>query len=105
MLAFQPQIEVAYGVRLTILSLVMAIALTGMGFLTAMSQPNWKVRATGGALVGLGIAGMHYTGMSALRSARLLELGSGLGRCLLAVWSGIWRRGDDIRVQAVQSKR
>ena len=65
MLAFQPQTEVQYGVGLTVLSLVMAIVLTGMGFLTALSYPSWKVRATGGALVGLGIAGMHYTGMSA----------------------------------------
>ena len=66
MLAFQPQVEVEYGVGLTILSFVMAILLTGMGFVTAMSYPSRPVRATGGALVGLGIAGMHYTGMSAL---------------------------------------
>ncbi|MCJ2053069.1 MHYT domain-containing protein [Methylobacterium sp. J-070] len=68
MLAFEMALHAAYDLGLTVLSLVIAIAVTGAGF-------AWVVRRRGdragiliaGPLMGLGIAGMHYTGMAALR--------------------------------------
>jgi diguanylate cyclase len=65
MLAFSPGLPTAYNIVLTILSLIAAIFLTGTG-LTVAVLANWRARAwLGGAMVGGGIAAMHYTGMAA----------------------------------------
>jgi diguanylate cyclase (GGDEF)-like protein/PAS domain S-box-containing protein len=67
MLAFTPGIPTAYNIALTGLSLIAAIVLTGIGLgvaVTAMAGPRWSTWL-GGALVGGGIAAMHYTGMAA----------------------------------------
>jgi len=69
MLAFSPDVSAAYNVNLTILSLVAAIVLTGVGFTIAMARNLPDARALGGAVVGGGIAGMHYTGMAAFEIA------------------------------------
>jgi len=65
MLAFSPGVATAYNVELTFLSLIIAITITGLGLATAI-VPHWSAGAwLGGALVGVGIAAMHYTGMAA----------------------------------------
>jgi diguanylate cyclase len=63
MLAFAPGLPNAYDVALTFLSLVFAIGLTGAGPAVAADHP--RLVALGGAMVGGGIAAMHYTGMAA----------------------------------------
>ncbi|WP_457103779.1 MHYT domain-containing protein [Methylobacterium sp. P5_C11] len=68
MLAFEMGMPAAYDLGLTLLSLAIAIGVTGAAFL-------WVARAdvglTGifvaGTMMGLGVAAMHYTGMAALR--------------------------------------
>jgi diguanylate cyclase len=65
MLAFTPGIPSGYNVILTILSLVAAVLLTGAGLAVSL-PPNWRHGPwAGGAIVGGGIAAMHYTGMAA----------------------------------------
>jgi diguanylate cyclase (GGDEF)-like protein/PAS domain S-box-containing protein len=65
MLAFTPGIPSGYNIILTILSLVAAILLTGVGLAVSLA-PNWRHGPwLGGAIVGGGIAAMHYTGMAA----------------------------------------
>jgi diguanylate cyclase (GGDEF)-like protein/PAS domain S-box-containing protein len=65
MLAFSPGLPTAYNVVLTVLSLISAIFLTGAGLAVAVIS-NWRAAAwLGGAIVGGGIAAMHYTGMAA----------------------------------------
>src|SRR3979411_315319 len=65
LLAFAPVIPSGYNVILTILSLVAAILLTGVGLAVSLA-PNWRHGPwLGGAIVGGGIAAMHYTGMAA----------------------------------------
>jgi diguanylate cyclase (GGDEF)-like protein/PAS domain S-box-containing protein len=65
MLAFTPGIPSGYNIVLTILSLVAAILLTGAGLAVSLT-PNWRHGpGLGGAIVGGGIAAMHYTGMAA----------------------------------------
>jgi diguanylate cyclase (GGDEF)-like protein/PAS domain S-box-containing protein len=65
MLAFTPGIPSGYNIFLTILSLVAAILLTGVGLAVSLA-PNWRHGPwLGGAIVGGGIAAMHYTGMAA----------------------------------------
>src|SRR5581483_10661958 len=65
MLAFSPGLPTAYNIALTFLSLVAAIVLTGAGLAIAVSSGIRAGEWLGGALVGGGIAAMHYTGMAA----------------------------------------
>jgi diguanylate cyclase (GGDEF)-like protein/PAS domain S-box-containing protein len=66
MLAYDPGVVVGYGVVLTIMSLIAAITVTSGGFALAVSgRARWAALA-GGAVVGGGVACMHYLGMSAL---------------------------------------
>ena len=68
MLAFEMGLPAAYDLGPTILSLLIAVGVTGAAF-------TWVARAgTGpgallvaGPLMGLGVAAMHYTGMAAMR--------------------------------------
>jgi diguanylate cyclase (GGDEF)-like protein/PAS domain S-box-containing protein len=65
MLAFSPGLPTAYNLTLTLLSLIAAILLTGTGLAVAV-MADWRVAPwLGGAMVGGGIAAMHYTGMAA----------------------------------------
>jgi diguanylate cyclase (GGDEF)-like protein/PAS domain S-box-containing protein len=66
MLAYDPGIGASYDRALTILSLVIAVLITGAGLATAaLDFSRWSA-VLGGAVVGGGIAAMHYTGMMAL---------------------------------------
>ena len=66
MLAYGPGGTGAYNIPVTILSLILAISVTfvGLSIAVSSSRPVWIV--LGGAIVGTGVAAMHYTGMAAL---------------------------------------
>jgi len=64
MLAFSPGIPNAYNILLTGISLIAAILLTGTGLVVALA-PIRMGTWLGGAIVGGGIAAMHYIGMAA----------------------------------------
>jgi len=69
MLAYTPGLPVGYDLLLTVASLIAAAGVTGAGFwLAAASRVPWAA-PLGGAIVGLGIAVMHYTGMWAFEVA------------------------------------
>src|SRR6266536_3115048 len=66
MLAYEPGVSTGYGVTLTGLSLAAAMLLTSSGFgIAATVHGRWRA-AVGGAIIGAGIASMHYLGMWAL---------------------------------------
>ena len=68
MLAFIMPMPMSYGVGLTTLSLVVAIIVTGGGFYVISRQSTSPLRLVlSGIFMGLGIAGMHYIGMAAMR--------------------------------------
>ncbi len=70
MLAFSmPGMEVSYEAGLTVLSLLVAIAATGAGFLIVAqaAKPRLLVLLASGLVTGLGVAAMHYMGMAAMR--------------------------------------
>jgi diguanylate cyclase (GGDEF)-like protein/PAS domain S-box-containing protein len=72
MLAFTPGIPNGYNIFLTILSLVAAILLTGVGLAVSLT-PNWRHGAwAGGTIVSAGIATMHYIGMAAFEIAGII---------------------------------
>ncbi len=68
MLAFVMPIPMSYDIGLTIFSLLVAIFVTGGGFYVISRQSVSPLRLVlSGIFMGLGIAGMHYTGMAAMR--------------------------------------
>ena len=68
MLAFVMPIPMSYDIGLTILSLLVAIFVTGGGFYVISRQSASPLRLVlSGIFMGLGIAAMHYTGMAAMR--------------------------------------
>jgi diguanylate cyclase (GGDEF)-like protein/PAS domain S-box-containing protein len=67
MLAFDPGIPISFSVALTVISLLVAIAVTATGLALAIyGNARWSA-AAGGAIVGLGISCMHYTGIAAVQ--------------------------------------
>jgi signal transduction histidine kinase len=74
MLAYAPRVPFGYDVFETILSILVAIGVSGAGFAVASFAPSRRSSFVwlGGATVGLGIAAMHYTGMAAIRIPGIL---------------------------------
>ncbi|MBI1203014.1 MAG: PAS domain S-box protein [Rhodopseudomonas sp.] len=66
MLAFEPNVPIAYDVSLTGLSLAVAIGVTGLGFAFGVYGPSAIRAAVAGIVIGVGVASMHYLGMAAL---------------------------------------
>ena len=108
MLSYEPGVETGYDVGLTAASLVAAVLVTTLGLSVAVfGRQPWGAPA-GGAVVGLGVACMHYLGMFALQLpgriswhldlvAASIVLGGVLGVAALALAV----RRDDIRATAV----
>ena len=68
MLAFMLPMPMSYDVGLTVLSLVLAILVTGGGFYVISRPGASPLRLVlSGIFMGLGIVAMHYTGMAAMR--------------------------------------
>ncbi|MBR0871727.1 EAL domain-containing protein [Bradyrhizobium tropiciagri] len=67
MLAYEPGVPTGYSIALTAVSLAVAMVLTscGLGFAVSESGSRWRA-PVGGAVIGAGIASMHYLGMWAL---------------------------------------
>ena len=67
MLAASLPIPMAYNVGWTLLSLAIAIVISGFAlFFVNRDTLGWERLAIGGAVMGVGIASMHYTGMAAM---------------------------------------
>jgi diguanylate cyclase len=72
MLAFSPGLPSAYNISLTALSLVVAIAVTGLGLAIATGSNAPAAAWLGGVVVGAGIAAMHFLGMAAFEVQGLI---------------------------------
>lgn len=60
--------DIRYDVPLTVLSLVVAIVVVGIGvFVVSFSRSKTPAVLAGGVITGIGVAVMHYVGMSAMR--------------------------------------
>ena len=67
MLSYEPGVATGYDIGLTAASLVAAVVVTSVGLVVAvLGRQPWGAPA-GGAIVGLGVACMHYLGMFALQ--------------------------------------
>jgi PAS domain S-box-containing protein len=68
MLAFLMPMPVTYDLGLTLLSLVVAVGVTGFGFFMIGTRRVTELGfALSGIVMGIGIVSMHYTGMAAMR--------------------------------------
>src|SRR5687768_4064421 len=74
MLACRLPVAVVYDIPLTVLSLVVAVVVTGAGLAIWSREPRppWRI-ATAGLLMGTGVASMHYIGMAAMRMPARIE--------------------------------
>jgi diguanylate cyclase (GGDEF)-like protein/PAS domain S-box-containing protein len=66
MLAYDPGAGAGYSIPITLLSLLFAVAIVATGLCTALASARRRAVALGGAIIGAGVAAMHYTGMMAL---------------------------------------
>lgn len=78
MLGFRLPMEHAFNPVLTIASLVIAIGFTAGGLHLATEGVRGIPGEIGGLVLGLGIVGMHFTGMAGLEVAGRIEWDSGL---------------------------
>ena len=68
MLAFSPGLPNGYSIPLTLLSLLIAVAVTALGIAVAVSAVVHGGVSLGGLIIGCGVAAMHYTGMAAFET-------------------------------------
>ena len=78
MLAFKPGFAISYDLSFTLMSLLVAIAASALGFAWAV-YGTWRERAAvGGAVIGLGAAAMHFIGMNGLEMPGYIVWSAGL---------------------------
>jgi len=78
MLAFAPGLPTGYDPFLTMVSLIVAVTAMTLAFSIAGGSSHAIHPTLGGALVGLGISAMHYTGMAGFRTAGIVHWDQGL---------------------------
>ncbi|MFF2116576.1 MHYT domain-containing protein [Kitasatospora sp. NPDC058184] len=91
--------ELRYNVPLTVLSLVVAVLVTGLGLTVACyGRHRGLSLLSGGVTTGLGVAAMHYLGMAALRMHGGLHYDAGtvalsvlvaVGAATAALWAAV----------------
>jgi diguanylate cyclase len=108
MLAFSPGLPSAYNIPLTVLSLIVAIVVTGGGLAIAIAWNGRPAAWLGGIVVGGGIAAMHYVGMAAFEvqghvawNLGLLAASIGLGCGIGAIALPAGLHGDSFKWKAL----
>ena len=104
MLAYEPGVPIAYDVFLTALSLVAAATVTTAGLAVAVYSGARSAAPVGGAIIGGGVACMHYLGMWAVDvpgrvtwALELVAVSIVIGMLLAAVGLHLALRGEDVR--------
>jgi NO-binding membrane sensor protein with MHYT domain len=80
MLGFSiPGQSIGYSVPVTIASMLIAAVVVGIGlFIVGFGRAGMGRLLTGGLIIGLGVASMHYIGMSAMRMPDTMRYSTGL---------------------------
>jgi NO-binding membrane sensor protein with MHYT domain len=105
-----PGQQILYNVPLTIASMLIAIAVVGVGlFIVGFGNGGLTPLVAGGAIVGIGVAAMHYLGMSAMimpdsvhydMPLFILSVVIAIVAGTVALWIGTWVRGTGVTVGA-----
>ncbi|GAB1542563.1 hypothetical protein NUACC21_52370 [Scytonema sp. NUACC21] len=85
MLAFQLPQPVNYELNTTFLSLLCAIVASGIALWLLSKSVSIRLVLGGGVCMGIAIAGMHYTGMAAMRLQATIEYNFGLVSLSIAI--------------------
>lgn len=87
---------ISYDIPLTLLSLVVAIVMVGVGvFMVGYRGANRLTLLTAGTLTGLGVAAMHYIGMAGMRLHGRMEydtviVGVSIAIAVVAATAALW---------------
>jgi len=103
MLGFSvPGEPILYNVPMTIGSMLIAVAVVGVGlFIVGFGDGGWPRLLAGGVIIGVGVAAMHYMGMGAMSmpgsmsyNASLVALSVliAIAAGTAALWIGTWVR-------------
>ena len=112
MLALQMPMAVSYNPWITAASLLLAICISYLALLTMTRAQTKGYLALSGILVGIGVAGMHYSGMAAMQMRpaihyRLPLLLLSIGVAIVFSWAALWiaLKLDEDELQHVIVKR
>jgi NO-binding membrane sensor protein with MHYT domain len=97
---------IRYNVPFTILSMVIAVVVVGIGvFIVGFSRAGNGPLLLGGTIIGLGVASMHYLGMGAVRVQASLSYNSALvaASVIIAVIAGTAALWMALRLDSVWS--
>jgi NO-binding membrane sensor protein with MHYT domain len=105
-----PGQQIVYNVPLTIASMLIAIAVVGVGlFIVGFGNGGLRPLVTGGVIVGVGVASMHYLGMSAMimpdsvhynMPLFILSVVIAIVAGTVALWIGTWVRSTGVTIGA-----
>jgi NO-binding membrane sensor protein with MHYT domain len=105
-----PGETIRYNVLITIGSMLIAVAVVGIGLLiVGFAAPTWRNLLLAGVITGIGVASMHYTGMAAMRMpARMTYNPALLGASVViaivaataALWAALRLRGTAVTLGA-----
>lgn len=97
MLAYKLPIPVIYDVKLTLLSMVVAIVVTLISLSMVIRSSEMKIGklAAAGTIMGLGVAAMHYTGMMAMKLDATMSYNQGIivlsvAIAIIAATAALW---------------
>jgi NO-binding membrane sensor protein with MHYT domain len=86
-----PGQQILYNVPMTIASMLVAVAVVGVGlFIVGFGDGGWWRLLAGGVIIGLGVAAMHYLGMAAMSMPDSMSYNLPLvaGSVLIAIVAG-----------------
>ena len=98
MLAFDTGLPTGYDIGLTVFSLVIAVAITGLGLAVPVYRRGSIAALGGGVIFGVGISTMHFVGMMGLLVPATMDWDNkfvilawllGCGFAALAIWQAV----------------
>src|SRR5688572_14784327 len=114
MLAFELPIRMSYDIPITLLSLLIAVAVSGFAlYAVNYGTPNLRRLLAAGVLMGLGIASMHYSGMAAMQLQPSIHYDSllfsasiliAIGASIAALWITFQLRTETTTLSAIKKK-
>jgi NO-binding membrane sensor protein with MHYT domain len=74
-----PGQTITYSVPVTVLSMLIAVIVVGIGLLiVGFGASGWRTLLLGGMIIGFGVASMHYIGMAAMKMPDTVGYNNGL---------------------------
>jgi NO-binding membrane sensor protein with MHYT domain len=101
-----PGQTILYNVPVTIVSMLIAIVVVGIGlFIVSYGNGGWRPLIIGGVIVGIGVASMHYLGMEAMSMPDTMRYNAPLfaASVVIAIVAGTAALWAGTRVRSVRA--